>query len=837
MTTTNKTFSVKNGLSVANTIVIDSSRNISNVLSLNANAIYNFSGVNVFSQVENAYAQANAPITIREVYAGNSTVVNTFSNINTIQFDADSGMAVVDESNNTVTIQLNSTFKFWEVDGNPGLEAAGLDTVNFVAGSGITIDANNNASPKSITFTATGGGGTGTGNPGSTRDLFTGNGACTSFQLSVTPTNEGHTLIFVGSVLQGNADYNIAGANLVFTSAPANGAIIEAYTIGDAGPQGPTGPQGVVGPQGPQGEIGPQGPQGPQGEIGPQGPQGPQGEIGPQGPQGEIGPQGPQGVQGDAGPQGPQGPQGEIGPQGPQGEIGPQGPQGVVGPQGPQGEIGPQGPQGVVGPQGPQGPKGDDGDFGGASFYYKFDTELEVENILDGYVLLSNADFSQANIMGISVVDRANSNIASFIQTIDDSTSDIKGSIKITEEANTTNFVFFAIIGTHIDHGNHFDVPVSYTSGTTTPFSNNSNVVLSFVVTGDRGDPGPQGPQGPSGPQGEASTVAGPQGPTGPSGPMAPISNSVSTVITANGTSNVFTLSSNVSNVNNILVTIDGVLISPSEYEITSNNILTIQYFPANNSIIEARTLAGVGSISGTPITLDSFVGDGSNTNFTISTTPVNQDQLIIFVDLVKQRANDFTLSGNVVSFISPPTSNSVIDIYSYIAYGSDGAVGPTGPTGPTGPQGPQGVAGNVGPQGPQGPQGVTGPQGPQGVSGARTYTVTNSGASAYVIDGANNPTLNLLRGFTYEFDVNASGHPFWIQTVPAPYSSGNVYNNGVTNNGAQVGKITFAVPFDAPNTLYYVCEFHSSMAGTINITDVGPTGGADTIHPFLFGL
>jgi hypothetical protein len=56
-----------------------------------------------------------------------------------------------------------------------------------------------------------------------------------------------------------------------------------------AGPPGPTGPQGAVGPQGPagpQGEPGPQGPAGPQGEPGPQGPAGPQGAPGPQGPAG-----------------------------------------------------------------------------------------------------------------------------------------------------------------------------------------------------------------------------------------------------------------------------------------------------------------------------------------------------------------------------------------------------------------------------------------------------------------------------------------------------------------------------------------------------------------------
>ena len=44
MTTTNKTFSVKNGLDVANTVVLDSNRNISNVASINANTVFSRSG-------------------------------------------------------------------------------------------------------------------------------------------------------------------------------------------------------------------------------------------------------------------------------------------------------------------------------------------------------------------------------------------------------------------------------------------------------------------------------------------------------------------------------------------------------------------------------------------------------------------------------------------------------------------------------------------------------------------------------------------------------------------------------------------------------------------------
>lgn len=131
-----------------------------------------------------------------------------------------------------------------------------------------------------------------------------------------------------------------------------------------AGPQGFTGPAGVVGQGGPQGSQGAQGPQGTQGAVGPQGSQGavgPQGTQGTQGAQGVTGPQGPQGSQGftgATGPQGAQGSQGFTGPQGAQGSQGFTGFTGAQGAQGAQGVTGPQGPQGFTGPTGPQGAQG-----------------------------------------------------------------------------------------------------------------------------------------------------------------------------------------------------------------------------------------------------------------------------------------------------------------------------------------------------------------------------------------------------------------------------------------------------------------------------------------------
>lgn len=106
--------------------------------------------------------------------------------------------------------------------------------------------------------------------------------------------------------------------------------------------------------------------------------------------------------------------------------------------------------------------------------------------------------------------------------------------------------------------------------------------------------------------------------------------------------------------------------------------------------------------------------------------------------------------------------------------------------------------------------------------STATVFNVTNSGAAAYQFNGGgtstnNNPTLLLSRGKVYKFNVNASGHPFYIKTVNST-GNGSQYNDGVTNNGAETGLITFQVPNHAPSVLHYNCSVHASMNGRIII-------------------
>ncbi len=105
-------------------------------------------------------------------------------------------------------------------------------------------------------------------------------------------------------------------------------------------------------------------------------------------------------------------------------------------------------------------------------------------------------------------------------------------------------------------------------------------------------------------------------------------------------------------------------------------------------------------------------------------------------------------------------------------------------------------------------------------------FRVTNNATSAYVIDYVSNPTLTLTRGNTYVFNLILNGvYPFWIKTEPTQ-GRGETYNAGVERNGSSIGQITFTVPYDAPDTLYYTSENQFNMQGVINVVDATPGTG-----------
>jgi len=91
-------------------------------------------------------------------YITSSTVTGIINDITTMRFDTESGFSLTDLGSGAVKVGMNSTFKYWEVNGQSTLVAEGLDRIQFIAGTGMTIATNTGTNPKSITFSSSGGG-------------------------------------------------------------------------------------------------------------------------------------------------------------------------------------------------------------------------------------------------------------------------------------------------------------------------------------------------------------------------------------------------------------------------------------------------------------------------------------------------------------------------------------------------------------------------------------------------------------------------------------------------------------------------------------------------------
>ena len=136
----------------------------------------------------------------------------------------------------------------------------------------------------------------------------------------------------------------------------------------------------------------------------------------------------------------------------------------------------------------------------------------------------------------------------------------------------------------------------------------------------------------------------------------------------------------------------------------------------------------------------------------------------------------------------------------------------------------------------PEGPNAITiDSVGPSASAEISVGVITHDGSTvqAYVFGNKpteQNPQLTLYRGNTYKFVVDAKEHPFWIMTEPYRQalaeddSTSLLYTSGVTNAGTDSGTVTFAVPTDAPDVLYYQCGNHDNMNGIFAIKTISAT-------------
>lgn len=129
----------------------------------------------------------------------------------------------------------------------------------------------------------------------------------------------------------------------------------------------------------------------------------------------------------------------------------------------------------------------------------------------------------------------------------------------------------------------------------------------------------------------------------------------------------------------------------------------------------------------------------------------------------------------------------------------------------------------------------------------ATTFTVkveSQGDSFAYIFDPEGpdlgliaNPRITLYRGLTYTFEINSPGYPFSIKTDPTVGDS-FFYDTGVSARNVDDGTVTFTVPFEAPDLLYYLSNKSTrpfyEASGMIDIRNIEDSGVLDVEKEIL---
>ena len=111
----------------------------------------------------------------------------------------------------------------------------------------------------------------------------------------------------------------------------------------------------------------------------------------------------------------------------------------------------------------------------------------------------------------------------------------------------------------------------------------------------------------------------------------------------------------------NTLVYIDGVYQNKTAYSI-SGYVLTFSAAPDNGAAIEVTTATVAPIQESTDFLLNQFTGDGSDTTFTLSSSP-EENQTTVFISGVYQSKSNYSISGTTLTFSTAPPASSSIEV------------------------------------------------------------------------------------------------------------------------------------------------------------------------------
>src|SRR6476646_2650826 len=157
-------------------------------------------------------------------------------------------------------------------------------------------------------------------------------------------------------------------------------------------------------------------------------------------------------------------------------------------------DVGARGATGLTGATGATGAMGNPG--GPVTIPYTFSTTTTDADPGNGHLRFNQATQDTTTVLRLDLVGSDATSWTTVIDTFDDSTSTIKGYIRVSKASNPALWMLFSIASLASPSGyRNITVTVVSSSGPN-PFNDGDAVNLMFTRNGDKGDTGATGPQG-----------------------------------------------------------------------------------------------------------------------------------------------------------------------------------------------------------------------------------------------------------------------------------------------------------------------------------------------------
>lgn len=145
-------------------------------------------------------------------------------------------------------------------------------------------------------------------------------------------------------------------------------------------------------------------------------------------------------------------------------------------------------PQGTAGAAGTTGATGA---YGGVTYEYKFSTTTASGDPGAGYLRVNSGTYSTVSACYISSATVGSGSILNLLGFIGTPGSAVKGFIKIFSKADPTQFAIFKYTAASVISTTHANITITQLAAVGgANFTNNQEILVSFLIVGDKGDKG-----------------------------------------------------------------------------------------------------------------------------------------------------------------------------------------------------------------------------------------------------------------------------------------------------------------------------------------------------------